>query len=149
MGTSWCPRAVCATPQKRRCRNGGCAGCHIGRRAHRLRHARQPEEDQAENDREHAQPRQPQRPPSPRLVWAGVLGNLAIIVLWAWTRTIGIPIFDPHTSAVEEIGAIDVVSKIVEALLIACLVILLRGETRMPDASDVDRQVRSLHPASR
>lgn len=68
----------------------------------------------------------------PRLLWVGVLGNLAIITLWAWTRTIGIPLVGPHAGEVEAIGAIDVASKISEALLIACLVVLLRSEERTP-----------------
>jgi hypothetical protein len=83
------------------------------------------------------------------LIWAGVLGNLAIIVLWAWTRTVGIPIFGPHAGEVEDIGALDVVSKIVEALLIACLIVLARGEFRLPDASDPTRGPRSPHPTRR
>jgi energy-coupling factor transporter transmembrane protein EcfT len=66
--------------------------------------------------------------PSSGLIWVGVLGNLAIIGLWAWTRTAGIPLFGPHAGEVETIGAIDVAAKIVEALLIACLVMLLRGK---------------------
>jgi hypothetical protein len=75
------------------------------------------------------------RPADHRLIWAGLLGNLAIIALWAWTRTVGIPLFGPHAGEVEEIGAIDVASKIVEALLLACLVVLLRDDTRTPQAS--------------
>jgi hypothetical protein len=82
------------------------------------------------------------RTPEPSLIWAGVLGNLAIIVLWAWTRTIGIPLFGPHAGEVEAIGAIDVASKIVEALLIACLVILLSDATKASEASDGARQQR-------
>jgi energy-coupling factor transporter transmembrane protein EcfT len=79
---------------------------------------------------------------SPGLIWAGVLGNLAIIVLWAWTRTAGIPMFGPHAGEVEEIGAIDVVSKISEALLIACLVVLLRIETTTPRPHEGTRRQR-------
>lgn len=70
------------------------------------------------------------RPADCRLLWAGVLGNLAIIALWAWTRTVGIPPVGPHAGEVEAVGAIDVASKITEALLIAGLVLLLRDEAR-------------------
>jgi hypothetical protein len=62
------------------------------------------------------------------LLWAGMVGNLAIVALWAWTRTVGIPFFGPHAGEVEDIGAIDVVSKIVEALLIAVLAVLLSAD---------------------
>ncbi|HEU5433249.1 MAG TPA: hypothetical protein VFU81_16405 [Thermomicrobiales bacterium] len=67
------------------------------------------------------------------LLLAGIVGNLAIVALWAWTRTVGIPIFGPHAGEVEEIGAIDVVSKVVEALLIAVLAVLLRDDQSIPD----------------
>ena len=73
---------------------------------------------------------------SPGLIWAGVLGNLAIIVLWAWTRTIGIPLFGPHAGEVEAIGVIDIASKISEALLVACLVLLLPAEGWAPHGSE-------------
>jgi hypothetical protein len=66
------------------------------------------------------------------LLWAGIVGNLAIIALWAVTRTVGIPFFGPHAGEVEEIGAIDVVSKIVEAFLIAVLVVVLRAGRSVP-----------------
>jgi hypothetical protein len=75
------------------------------------------------------------------LLWAGLLGNLAIIVLWAWTRTVGIPFFGPHAGEVEEIGAIDVVSKVAEALLIAVLAMLLRGE-QATEAAQAPRPAR-------
>jgi hypothetical protein len=71
-----------------------------------------------------------------RLIWAGVLGNLAIISLWVWTRTIGIPLVGPHAGEAEAIGTIDLVSKLSEALLIACLILLLRIETKTPQASE-------------
>lgn len=74
----------------------------------------------------------PRRASDRHLIWAGVVGNLAIVALWAWTRTVGIPLFGPHAGEVETIGAIAVVSKISEALLIACLVLLLRDEARTP-----------------
>src|SRR5581483_1508148 len=74
--------------------------------------------------------------PSPGFIWAGILGNLAIIIFWAWTRTIGIPLFGPHAGEVEGIGAIDIASKISEALLVACLVLLLRAEGWAPHGGE-------------
>jgi hypothetical protein len=66
------------------------------------------------------------RAPTPTLLWVGIVGNLAIIALWAITRTIGIPGFGPHAGEIEEIGQIDIVSKLVELLLIIVLGVLLR-----------------------
>jgi hypothetical protein len=75
------------------------------------------------------------------LLWAGIVGNLAIIALWSVTRTIGIPLFGPHAGEVETIGAIDVVSKIAEALLIAILAVLLRTDQPVPNrATTVGRR---------
>jgi hypothetical protein len=56
---------------------------------------------------------------------AGILGNVAIIGLYLFTRTIGIPA-GPHAGMVEEVMAIDVVSKVTEVALVICLVQLLR-----------------------
>jgi hypothetical protein len=67
------------------------------------------------------------RAPSEHLLRAGIIGNLAIIALWIVTRTVGIPFFGPHAGEVEEIGQIDLASKVVEALLVGLLVMLLRA----------------------
>ena len=65
------------------------------------------------------------RRPTPALLTLGVVANLAIIVLWAWTRTIGIPLFGPHAGEVEPVGAIDVVSKLAEAAVVGCLALAM------------------------
>jgi hypothetical protein len=66
------------------------------------------------------------RAPTPTVLWLGIIGNLAIIALWLVTRTIGIPVFGPHAGEVEEVGTIDVVSKLIELLLVIVLGVLLR-----------------------
>jgi hypothetical protein len=66
------------------------------------------------------------RTPTPTVLWLGIIGNLAIIALWVATRTIGIPLFGPHAGEVEEVGTIDVVSKLIEFLLVIVLGVLLR-----------------------
>jgi hypothetical protein len=63
------------------------------------------------------------RRPTSSLLRIGIVVNLAFIVLWAWTRTIGIPLLGPHAGEVEPVGAIDVVSKLAEAGVVALLVI--------------------------
>jgi hypothetical protein len=66
------------------------------------------------------------RAPSPALLRVGIIGNLAIVALWVITRTIGIPVFGPHAGEIEEIGQIDLASKLVEILLVVLLGVLLR-----------------------
>jgi hypothetical protein len=74
------------------------------------------------------------RPLTRRLVLVGIWGNVAIIVLWLITRTVGIPLFGPEAGVVEEISTIDTVSKVVEVALIVCLWRLLGT---LPRAGDV------------
>jgi hypothetical protein len=60
-----------------------------------------------------------------RLLWVGILGNLAVIALYTVTRTTGIPVLVPGAAQVEPVAALDLVSKGVEAALVACLVLML------------------------
>ncbi len=64
--------------------------------------------------------------PRQRLFLVGVVGNLAVIALYVVTRTVGIPFFGPHAGEVEEVGAIDLLSIVVELVLVITLVMLLR-----------------------
>lgn len=66
-------------------------------------------------------------PPARETLWAGILGNTAIIVLWVITRTVGIPFVGPEAGEIEPIGLIDSLSKVAELALIVCLVTLLRA----------------------
>jgi hypothetical protein len=61
------------------------------------------------------------------LLWAGILGNMALLALWGITRTIGIPFFGPNAGEVETVGLLDLTAQIAELALIACLIILLRS----------------------
>lgn len=64
--------------------------------------------------------------PVPRLVlWAGILGNAAIIAMWIVARTSGLP-YGPMIGEVEEIGVLDMTSKIAELGVIICLIVLSR-----------------------
>ncbi len=67
-----------------------------------------------------------------RLYWGGLLGNGAIVALYAVTRTVGIPFFGPQAGSIEGIGRIDVASKVSELLVMAGLGALL---WRMRDAA--------------
>jgi hypothetical protein len=58
----------------------------------------------------------PQRP-SPGILWAGLLVNLGVIVIWAVSRTSGLPI-GPEAGEAEEIGILDGLSTASEALIV-------------------------------
>lgn len=66
-------------------------------------------------------------PPRRELLWAGILGNMALIALWGITRTISIPFFGPSAGEVETVGPLDLTAQIAELALITCLIILLRS----------------------
>lgn len=72
------------------------------------------------------------RAPSATLFCVGIIGNLAIFALWLVTRTIGIPVFGPHAGEVEEVGPIDIASKLVELLLVIILGAPLRSAAPRP-----------------
>jgi hypothetical protein len=61
----------------------------------------------------------------PALVAAVVL-NAAIILLWAWSRTFGLPI-GPEAGSAEEIGVADVMASATEAIIVAGAIASLRG----------------------
>ncbi len=64
--------------------------------------------------------------PVPRIVlWAGILGNAAIIVMWLISRTSGLP-YGPMIGEVEEIGVLDLTSKFAELGVVVCLIALSR-----------------------
>jgi cytochrome c-type biogenesis protein len=56
---------------------------------------------------------------------AGILGSLLVIEVYALSRTVGIPFLGPHAGHVEEIGTIDVFSKVLELGLVATLAAML------------------------
>jgi hypothetical protein len=65
------------------------------------------------------------------LLLLGIGGNLAVIVLYGITRTVGIPFFGPHVGEVEGVGVADIVATTSElALVVALLGVLLRGLPR-------------------
>jgi hypothetical protein len=57
----------------------------------------------------------------PLVYAAGIAGNLAIMLLWLVTRTVGIPWLGPEAGTVEGIGPIDTASKILEGALVVLL----------------------------
>jgi len=68
---------------------------------------------------------------------AGIIGNLAIILLFLITRTLGIPL-GPDAGEVEAVTTISLVSTVVELALVGCLLFLLAN-----DRSQVSKPSRS------
>jgi hypothetical protein len=60
------------------------------------------------------------RRPSRRLWAAGAAGNVAVIVIWALSRTSGLP-FGPDARAPETVGLLDLIATIDEVMLVALL----------------------------
>src|SRR5262249_35637216 len=73
--------------------------------------------------------------PSRAWLWLGAAGNAAVLATYIASRTVGLP-FGPDLHHPEPVGALDVVSGILEfALIIGCAVLLWRS-------SLADRPVR-------
>ncbi|HEV2032656.1 MAG TPA: hypothetical protein VGU71_00385 [Candidatus Dormibacteraeota bacterium] len=69
-----------------------------------------------------------------RLMYAaGAVGILAVLTLYAVTRTLGIPL-GPGSGSVESVGVVDLVAKTTELLAVAGLVLLLVKTRRGPIA---------------
>jgi hypothetical protein len=65
--------------------------------------------------------------PSPRLMLLIAVVNLVVIAIWVWSRTAGLPI-GPEAGQPEAVGAADVLSTVLEALLVGwVLALLLQG----------------------
>ena len=64
-------------------------------------------------------------PPRREVLWAGILGNTAILGLWVFTRTIGIPL-GPMAGEIEPVGVLDFTYQITEIAVILCLAGLWR-----------------------
>jgi hypothetical protein len=64
--------------------------------------------------------------PSRELLLIGAAGNVAIVVLWAVTRTTGLP-FGPDPGAAEAVGSADLAATAFELVIAAAAVLLLRG----------------------
>jgi hypothetical protein len=61
------------------------------------------------------------RRPSRRLWAIGAAGNLAVVVIWALSRTSGLPI-GPDARAAETVGLLDLIATLDEVMLVALLI---------------------------
>ena len=64
-----------------------------------------------------------------KIFWAGIVGNVALVVLYVVTRTLGIPFFGPEAGTVEAVSPAGVVTKAVEIALVVLLLRLLKDVT--------------------
>lgn len=69
------------------------------------------------------------------VLWAGILGNLAIIAMWVVTRTMGVPL-GPMAGEIEGIGGLDLASKIAEVAAIVCLAQVMRMQSNTAASGD-------------
>jgi hypothetical protein len=69
------------------------------------------------------------RCPVAPLAVAGICGNLAVLLLYVFTRTSGVP-YGPHAGKVEEAGILDMTATLTEMGLVVVLVTLLSGAYR-------------------
>ena len=60
----------------------------------------------------------------PVLLIAGIVGTVATLGLYAWSRLVAVP-FGPMAGEVEEVGRIDMVGNLAEIALVAVLLVLL------------------------
>lgn len=85
-----------------------------------------------------ALPRAPPWPPGEWRAWrvrmytVGILGNAAVLALYAVTRTVGIPWLGPAAGEVEPVGTLDLPTKLAEALAVGVLAALRRQALREP-----------------
>jgi manganese oxidase len=61
----------------------------------------------------------------------GMVGNLAVVVFYLVTRTVGVP-FGPHVGEVEAVGVLDLAATISEVALVVALALLYRLGTPVP-----------------
>jgi hypothetical protein len=86
--------------------------------------------------------------PARSLIVATVLGTLAILMIFAWAYTVGLP-FGPEPGEPETLTPVVVVSKVIELGLLGVLLLLLRHPrgrraTRVPEMPRRDRPASKL-----
>ena len=60
------------------------------------------------------------------LLLLGAVGNLAIVVLYVLTRTVGVPLLGPHAGEVEGVAPLDLAATTSELVLVVALAALAR-----------------------
>jgi len=65
-----------------------------------------------------------------RTLTIGAFANLAIVAVWLWSRTIGVPI-GPEAPGTEPIGSMDVAATIAQLALVAYVAVIVRPDLRV------------------
>ena len=73
--------------------------------------------------------------PTSKLLMAGAAGTAAIVAVWAWSRTAGIPLGHEHAGP-EAVGLVDAVTTLAEVATVALALTVIRG--RAPRVVSVD-----------
>jgi hypothetical protein len=73
--------------------------------------------------------------PTSKLLVAGAAGTAGIVAVWAWSRTVGIPLGHEHGGA-EAVGLVDAVTTLAEVATIALVLAVIR--VRAPRVVSVD-----------
>jgi hypothetical protein len=63
--------------------------------------------------------------PNRSVLLLGIAGNSVIVLLYLFTRVVGVPLFGPEAGEVEEVGIIDVCATASEAAIVVALGVLL------------------------
>src|SRR5215218_2252165 len=63
--------------------------------------------------------------PNRSVLLLGIVGNSAIVLLYLFTRVVGVPLFGPEAGEVEGVGIIDVCATSSEATIVVALGVLL------------------------
>ena len=63
--------------------------------------------------------------PNQTVLLLGIAGNSAIVLLYLFTRVVGVPLFGPEAGEVEGVGIIDVCATASEAAIVVALGVLL------------------------
>jgi hypothetical protein len=81
--------------------------------------------------------------PGRRVYLIGVVGNCGILILYAVTRTLGIPFLGPAAGQVEPVGGLDLAAAMAEIGLVAVLLRhVIRNDRRERDEFVEDFQTR-------
>lgn len=80
---------------------------------------------------------------TPRLVRLGIALNVAILVAWVLTRTIGLPV-GPFAGGAEPVGYPDAACAAFEVVLLALLAVRTAGLDRRIDVAPVARSLASI-----
>jgi hypothetical protein len=81
--------------------------------------------------------------PNRTLLAIGTVGNAAIIIVWTLTRTVGLPV-GPQSWSPEPIGALDVISTLLELAIVLGAANLLARRTTLSAPDTVTQRLQNI-----